>query len=241
MPSKPKGAMIISHLQQEGSCSLGHVIVERGMRIHTRNSPRYGLEDIDPLRPDLLVVMGGPVGVYQADDYPFLKTEIEILRARINADLPTMGICLGAQLIAAAAGAKVHKGEQGKEVGWDNLTLTEAGIKSPVRYLCGSQTNMFHWHGDTFDLPETAERLASTDLYENQIFSIGKNILGVQCHPEVQETQLQEWYVMFHKDITGDKPLIPVEQLRKETTQNIATLNRQAKLFFNAWLESVGL
>ena len=193
MSDKPKGALIITHLQQEGSCALGHTIVDRGLRIHTRNSPRHGLDDIDPLCPDLLVVMGGPVGVYQADDYPFLKQEIEILEKRIAADLPTIGSCLGSQLIAAALGEKVYVGEQGKEVGWKPLKVTGAGMETPAKVLDGTQTNMFHWHGDTFDLPKGAQLLAKTDQYENQIFSFGQNTLGLQCHPEVQKNQLNEW------------------------------------------------
>lgn len=241
MSNKPKGAMIITHLQQEGSCILGHTIVERGLRIHTRNSPRYGLDDIDPLRPHLMVFMGGPVGVYQSDEYPFLKQEIEFLEKRLAADLPTIGICLGSQLMATALGSTVRKGNLGKEVGWKPLDITAEGQEASARHLCGSKTNMFHWHGDTFDLPRGAKLLASTEQYENQIFSYGQNALGLQCHPEVQQQQLQEWYVMFQRDITGENPLIPVDELRAQTAQNIETLNTQAKLFFNSWLEEVGL
>ena len=237
---KRKGALVLSHLQPEGSCTLGQTLVGCGMRIRTINTPREGLDDIDALRPDLLIVMGGPVGVYQADDYPFLQTEIDILKKRIEADLPTIGICLGSQLMAAALGSTVYKGDKGKEVGWQNLTVTEDGKGTSTEMLCAPHTNMFHWHGDTFDLPEGATLLASTDQYENQIFSHGK-ALGLQCHPEVQEHQLQEWFVMFQGDVTGDNPLIPVHDLRKQTSEHIETLNKQARLFFNTWLDEVGL
>ena len=241
MSEKQKGAVIITHLQQEGSSMFGSIVQDRGLRLKTMNSSRYGLSGFDPLRPDLLIVMGGPIGVYQADDYPFLHDEIAILKERIKNDLPTIGICLGSQLIAAALGEKVYPGSQGKEVGWNPLNLTEAGQDSEAEILCGSKTNMFHWHGDTFELPKGAELLASTDLYQNQIFKYGNNILGVQCHPEVQKDQLGEWFVMFHRDITGDNPLIPIEELRKQTDEHIETLNTNAKLFFNHWLEQRGL
>jgi len=235
-----KGALIITHLQPEGSCTLGQTIVDRGIRIRTINAPRHGLDDIEALRPDLLVVMGGPVGVYQADEYPFLKQEIELIKKRLDAGMPTIGICLGSQLMAAALGEKVYKGEQGKEVGWQRLSITDAGKNTPIEHLCGSKTQMFQWHGDTFDLPKDATLLASTDRYKNQAYSIDKS-MGLQCHPEVQECQLQEWFVMFQKDITGENPLIPVHELRAQTAANIETLNTQAKLFFNEWLEQVGL
>ncbi len=240
-----KGALILSHLQQEGSCTLGGLLIERGMRVRTINSPRTwkekGLTHIDPLRPDLLIIMGGPIGVYQADDYPFLHDEMAMLKTRIDAGLPTIGICLGSQLMAQAMGATVRKGEAGKEVGWKGLTLTEAGKSSPAAHLCESKTSMFHWHSDTYDLPQGATLLASTDQYENQIYTFGKAALGLQCHPEVCRRPLEEWFVMFNGDITGDAPLIPVDELRKQTDAKIETLNKQATLFFGEWLDEVGL
>lgn len=241
MTDKKKGALILSHLQQEGACSFGSLLAEKGFRIRTINTPRHGADNIDPLRPDLLIVMGGPVGVYQAQHYPFLQREIDILRARLAADLPTLGICLGSQLMAAALGAKVYRGEQGKELGWKPLTLTEAGKNTPAHHLSGDQTSMFHWHGDTFDFPDGATLLASTEQYPHQIYSIGKNALGLQCHPEVQKDQLEEWMVMFNADVAGDNPLLPIKDLRHQTDAHVETLNRQAKLFLEEWLESVGL
>ncbi len=241
MTQKPKGALILTHLSAEGSCALGKVLAERGFRIQTRSAAKTDLSEIDPLRPDLLVVMGGPVGVYQQEDYPFLKSEIEILKKRLAADKPTIGICLGSQLMAAALGSRVYEGKQGKELGWMPLTLTDAGESHEAAALCGSQTNMFHWHGDTFDLPKNCTLLASTDAYTNQIFQSGKNGLGVQCHPEVTADQLKEWLVMFTAQITGKDPLVPIEALRTQTSAHIETLNIQAKLFFNTWLENRGL
>lgn len=236
-----KGALILAHLQQEGSCTLGKLLIERGMRTRTINTPRTDMSRIDPLRPDLLVVMGGPIGVYQADDFPFLKDEINIIEKRLAAGLPTIGVCLGSQLMATALGATVRAGEQGKEVGWLPLNITDAGQKTPAKHFAADTTNMFHWHGDTFDLPGSATLLASTDQYENQIYAIGKHGLGLQCHPEVREDQLQEWFVMFQGDVTGDNPLVPVHELRAQTAEHIETLNKQAKLFFNEWLDEAGL
>ena len=121
-----------------------------------------------------MVVMGGPIGVYQADDFPFLKTEIEMLKERIAADKPTIGICLGSQLIATALGATVVKGDAGMEMGWSPLMLTDEAKGTEAELLCGSKTNMLHWHGDTFDMPEGATLLASSEKYKHQIFVYGK-------------------------------------------------------------------
>lgn len=241
MSTDQKGALILTHLQNEGSCMLGETLIDRGFRIKNIATPSADFSQIDPLRPDLLVVMGGPIGVYQKEDYPFLKHEIEIIQARIAAQKPTIGVCLGSQLIANACGAEIYPGTQGKELGWNPLNITSAGQDTPARHLAGDKTNMFHWHGDTFDLPENAKLLASSDQYENQIFEIGENVLGLQCHPEVRNDQLKEWYVMFTTQITGENPLMPIDRLRAETLKYIDTLNIQSSLFFNEWLEIRGL
>lgn len=240
MNDKKKGVLVLTHLQSEGACSLGETLHSRGFRIKTLNVPRVDLSEIDPLRPELLVVMGGPIGAYQQGDYPFLTQEIEILKARLAADKPTIGICLGSQLMAAALGAKVYEGSK-KELGWNPLSVTEAGQKTPARHLDVTHTNMFHWHGDTFDLPASATLLASSDRYENQIFQSGNNGLALQCHPEVRGNQLKEWFVMFTRQITGDNPLAPINDLRADTQRHIGALNTQAELFFNEWLEERGL
>ncbi len=241
MEHDQKGALIFIHMQQEGACTFGRTLIDRGMRVKTISTPRFNMDEIEALRPDLLVVMGGPIGVYQAEDFPFLKTEIDIIKKRLEAGLPTLGVCLGSQMMAAALGSKVYKGQQGTELGWKPLTLTEAGKDSPAKHLAGDQTQMFHWHGDTFDLPSGAELLASSAQYQNQVFAYGKHGLGLQCHPEVGAQQLEEWFVAFHEDITGEDALIPVHELRAQTRANIETLNKQAKLFLEAWLDEAGL
>lgn len=238
MSEDKKGALILTHKQDEGSCTLGQTISDRGMRIKTINVPRAGLEGIDALRPDLMVVMGGPIGVYQADYFPFLKTEIEMLKARIAADKPTIGICLGSQLIATALGATVVKGDAGMEMGWSPLTLTDAAKGTEAELLCGSKTNMLHWHGDTFNLPEGATLLASSEKYKHQIFVYGQNILGIQSHPEVQPPMLEEWFVTFNADITGPNPKVPIAKLREDNACYGDDLKKQASAFFNAWLEN---
>ncbi len=139
------------------------------------------LASLDPLAPDLLVVLGGPVGVYQTEAYPFLADELRLLETRLKASRPTLGLCLGSQLIAAAMGAKVAPAGH-SEVGFSKLTLNDAGQASPLRHLEGVE--VLHWHGDTFALPEGATLLASTELCRHQAFALGPNILALQFHPE---------------------------------------------------------
>ena len=108
---------------------------------------------------DLLVVLGGPIGVYQEQEYPFIETEVSLLANRLNIDLPTLGLCLGSQLMAKALGAKVYPNHI-KEIGWHTLNLTTNGQNNYVKYLSSEHTSMFHWHGDTFDLPKGGRALS---------------------------------------------------------------------------------
>src|SRR3546814_419265 len=132
------------------------------------------------------------MGVYEIDKHPWIPHELERLRARIAADRPTVGVCLGSQMIAAALGARVYPGPV-KEVGFAPVTLTDAGRASPLAPV--GDTPILHWHGDTFDLPEGATLLASTAHYANQAFAKGPNLLALQCHPEVDGEGLEDWLV----------------------------------------------
>lgn len=236
-----KTVTIFKHTHHDGSCFLGKTLEEQEFNITSIGVPTVGIKDFDALAPDLLLVMGGPVGVYQAKHYPFIYDEIEVLKKRIAADKPTLGICLGAQLIAKALGADVYKGANGLEAAWHPLTVHDTAQNHPVRHLCKTKTNMFHWHGDTFDLPEGSTLLASSETYKNQAFSYGQNILGLQCHAEVNHRKLNEWYVVFVSQITGDNPVIHIEDLKRQSNEYMDTLNRQVRLFFLEWLKTVGL
>src|SRR5262249_36501207 len=148
-----------------------------------------------PLQPDLAVVLGGPISVYDAEDYPWLSAEIGWIRERIAADLPTLGICLGAQLMAAALKASVYPGRK-KEIGWGEL---QAGDKAEAidgfREYLEQAGPVLHWHGDTFDLPEGARHLASSQFYRNQAFAWGEHCLAVQFHPEFNASRLEQWLI----------------------------------------------
>jgi GMP synthase (glutamine-hydrolysing) len=150
-----------------------------------------GVADVAALeQPDLLAVLGGPIGAYEDDLYPFLRDEIAFLSARLAAKKPTLGICLGAQLMARALGARVYPG-RAKEIGWIPLALAPGD--NPLQPL-GSHP-VLHWHGDTFDLPDGAVRLASTPDCDNQAFSLGDHALAFQFHPEAQQAGFERWLI----------------------------------------------
>jgi GMP synthase (glutamine-hydrolysing) len=185
---------------------------------------------------ELLIVLGGPIGVYDTSDYPFLISEIALLEYRLSRGFPTIGICLGSQLMAKALGGRVFKGPV-KEIGWGALDLTEAGRSSCLKALQGDDAVVLHWHGDTFDLPRQATRLASNRNYENQAFAYGRHALALQFHIEADPRQLEEWYVGHAAELSAAKVSIP--ELRAATQRHAKDLVLRADRVFSNWLHQL--
>lgn len=229
---------VIRHVAFEDLGVLAELFAARNWPVAYIEAPVADWDSFDPLAPDLLVVLGGPIGVYEDDLYPFLKYELAALEKRLKADKPTLGICLGAQLIAGALGARVYPNRE-KEIGWSPLILTAAGYKSPVRHVGPEHAFMFHWHGDTFDLPEGATLLGGTGVCFHQVFSWGKNALAFQCHPEVLGRDLEKWYVGHAVEIAATQGA-HVKALRSDSKRYAAALEKQARLMFTEWLDGLG-
>ncbi|RBP17129.1 GMP synthase (glutamine-hydrolysing) [Roseiarcus fermentans] len=141
---------------------------------------------------DLVIVLGGPIGVYETDAYPFLVDEIAVVRRRLEAGAPIVGVCLGAQLMAVALGARVAPGP-GKEIGYAPVALADAGRASPLARLDGLP--VLHWHGDACELPPGALLLASTPLGPVQAFSRGPRALALQFHVEADPHRIEQWLI----------------------------------------------
>ena len=234
---KPETVNVIRHLAFEDLGSFTSVLQAKGADIHYIEAGYDELSQLDPLSDELLVILGGPISVNDAGMFPFIDEELALLKQRIAGDRPTLGICLGAQLIAASQGAKIYSGKE-KEIGWYPLQLTEAGERSALRYLGEQHCSMLHWHGETFDLPEGATLLASTQKFTNQAFSIGQRVLGLQFHPEITRHGMEKWFIGHIGEIM-QTPGISVEQLRADTAKYADQLEVQGELFFQSWLGSL--
>lgn len=180
---------------------------------------------------DLLVVLGGPIGVYEDEFYPWLTDEIAFIAARLKAQKPILGICLGAQLMARALGARVYPGPA-KEIGWKPLSLTREGedLLAPL-----ADQPVLHWHGDTFDLPDGAVLLASTDVCRNQAYALGRYGLAFQFHPEARGEGFERWLIGHACEIAAT-PGVNVTGLRSDTARLASPAIAKGQQILRNWL-----
>jgi GMP synthase (glutamine-hydrolysing) len=230
-----KRALVLRHVDHEGIAGYREPVEAAGYAIERVAAHHAGCAKLDTMSPDLLVVMGGPMGVYDGDRFPWLTEEIEVIRRRLAADRPTLGVCLGSQLIAAALGADVRKG-QVREIGFAPLTLTEAGAAGPLRHLAG--VDVLHWHGDTFDIPAGTDLLATTPLYA-QAFARGRNVLALQFHAEMgEDDRFEHWLANDGTDIAevGSSP----EKLRADHDAKGPRAVAAGRAMIADWLAGLG-
>lgn len=230
-----RDVLAMRHVPFEDLGLLEPVLRERGYR------SAYLDVTVEPvtlevaLRPDLLVVLGGPIGVYETGAYPFLRAEREAVEARVRAGRPTLGVCLGAQLVAAALGADVAPTGR-TEIGYAPLTLTPEGRGSVLAPLAG--VRVLHWHGDQFAVPDGAVRLAETPGFPNQAFSAGPHVLGLQFHLEADHTQIERWLVGHAHELAGVG--LDPNEIRADAGEHGPALAAAARQVFERWLDGLG-
>jgi GMP synthase (glutamine-hydrolysing) len=177
-----KTALIIRHVPYEGVAGFRAPIEAAGYEVDRIDVADPAFSTLDLREPDLLIMMGGPMGVYETQQHPWIRCQMRRLALRLAADRPTLGVCFGAQMIAAALGAEVYRGPH-KEVGFHPVRLHDHAQDTPLRHVV--DVPVLHWHGDTFTRPEGVELLASSHLYDHQAFRRGPNLLALQFHAEM--------------------------------------------------------
>ena len=206
--------LIIKNIQTEGPGTIEEFLRKEDIPFHI---VELGSGQIPPPLEsyNTLVMLGGPMGVYDMETYPHLMAGSRIIREAINRDLKVLGICLGSQMIAHCLGADVYPGPE-KEIGWYHIEMTGDGLKDPLMRKLAIHPGVgdfwrkfmvFHWHSDTFKLPPGATLLASSARYKNQAFKFGNNIYGFQFHVEVTKDMIMHWF----------EGMSDVKKMREET------------------------
>ena len=223
--------LLVQNTKVEGSGYLGELLADDGFDITSINAKH---ESLPEQNFSLVVILGAPESAN--DDLPYLQAEQQLIKNSVEKNIPVLGICLGSQLIAKTFGANVYSGPK-KEIGFYNdLKITNnsslfSGFKNPF--------TVFHWHGDTFDLPEGAVKLVSSENYENQAFQY-KSAVGLQFHLEVNEMMVNLWLDNTEKKLK-EIPYINPQQIRSDVNENISIVKSNMKNFYNNFKKSFDL
>jgi len=231
-----KQVIVLQHLADEGLGTIAEALDGWGIsaltiRIFDGEKVPARIE-----KADGLIVLGGPVGVYEAAAYPYLSDEIDLIKDALNENKPVLGICLGSQLIAAALGAKVYKSGR-QEIGWRLVKSSAAARNDLLWNAVENQFTAFHWHGDVFELPDGAVSLASSSLTEHQAFRYGKNAYGILFHPEATRE------IIF--SMTGDfadeaeQAGIAPAKILADTEKHLSTFKATADKILSGWAKMV--
>ena len=226
--------LVIQHVPHERLGTFEAAFKAAGCAIRTLNA----FEAFEPKATwpsggefDGLVVMGGPQGVYEQATYPYLTREIALLQQALKARKPVLGVCLGAQLLAAALGARVTKDDQ-KEIGWYPLMREPGADGDPMWEPFGQTETVFQWHGDTFTLPKGAVQLASSPLCAQQAFCYsryGSSAYGLQFHVEVTEAMIRAWLRVNANELKALRGRIDPETIREQTADHLPRLRELSR------------
>lgn len=222
--------LVVQHAEQEAMGLVEPLCRELGIAWHLCRP--YAGEVIPPATQpyDGVVILGGPMNVDETDQFPFLADEVKLLQQAFRRELPVLGICLGAQLMAKAAGSKITKGPT-PEVGWFPIQLTGAGRQDPFFAGLPEELMSFHWHEDTYTLPAKATHLASSALYPQQAFRLGPAAFALQCHFEVTPEIVERW--------AGDTSTHDPAPLRAGLAQHSQAVAQAGRTILTRFLETV--
>jgi GMP synthase (glutamine-hydrolysing) len=224
--------IVLQHVACEHLGSIAEALASEQLQ------PRYVRVDLGESVPATLgdaaglIVMGGPMSVYEQDRLPHLRDELRLLESALREDRPILGVCLGSQLLAAALGAKVYPGVR-KEIGWYDVSLTPAATHDALWNAAPAIFPAFHWHGDQFDLPTDATWLASSAITPHQAFRYGSNAYGILFHMEVQTELVEAMLRSFADEVQacGGSEIT----IRSETTKYLPSLHTIGQTIYRRW------
>jgi GMP synthase (glutamine-hydrolysing) len=233
-----KKLLVCQHVAHELLGTLNPILKRAGFRIRYVNFARH--PDAQPSLDgyDGLVILGGPMSVNDSHRLAHLTTEMKLIEAAMKKNLPVLGICLGAQLIAKSLGANVYPNRE-KEIGWYDISPTDEAENDPLLAAFEKTEKIFQWHGETFDIPNTGLHLAFSSRCAHQAFRYGENVYGLQFHLEVDEPMIQRWLRVpdNRKEIAALGADITAERIYSETPAHIKRLHQLSDGVFGAFIE----
>lgn len=229
--------LIIKHIDIEGPGTFGDFLISKGVAFRVLELGAGEKLPSNLKGIQAVVVLGGPMNVYEEDKYPFLKDENAFIQRVLQEEIPYFGICLGSQLLSKAAGGRVVQSPV-KEIGWYTVKLTPDGQSDPFLKGFREDEEIYHWHGDMFEIPEGGALLASGSGCPHQAFRVGKNAYGIQFHVEVTDKSIKEWCDEYSaNDLPGRKE--HCDAMLEGYAKNKETFNRQAYRMYENFLEIV--
>jgi GMP synthase (glutamine-hydrolysing) len=229
--------LVLQHAAPEGPAAIGDALRRHGVgmkviRIDQGAALPGSLTDVAGL-----VVMGGPMSVYEEDRYSHIREELRMIEHALDGGLPILGVCLGSQLLAAALGAKVVSSGR-KEIGWHDVRLQVGAQKDALWHGVEEHFMGFHWHGDIFDLPTGATPLASSPLTPLQAFRSGENAYGLLFHLEVGEPEIRNFVTAFADELAAAN--VPAAPVLAGMAAHLRPLQRIGGKIFDRWAALVG-
>ncbi|MHB8437694.1 MAG: type 1 glutamine amidotransferase [Acidimicrobiales bacterium] len=218
--------VVVQHLEPEKPYLIADALRRHDVQVDVCRVDRGDGVPADMSGLDALVVMGGPMSAASDHGFPSRLAELALLEDALDSELPVLGVCLGAQMLAAASGAAVYRGEAGPEIGWAPVFTTTAAAGDPLFEDAPRSMTVLHWHGETFDLPEGAVHLASSDRYEHQAFRVGEAAWGLQFHIEVDAEAVSAFVQAFGDE--AERSGIPPMSIEGEAWSRLADLRPAA-------------
>jgi GMP synthase (glutamine-hydrolysing) len=236
-----KRILVLQHVASEPLGVLDPLLRAAGLRIRYVNFARHPHTRVDVAKYSGLVVLGGPMNVDQSNHYTHLLHEVDVIRVALDREIPVLGICLGAQLLASALGANVHPNAV-REIGWYPLTLSTEAAGDPLFSHLGREAHVFQWHAYTFTEPMDSVHLASTSSCANQAFCYRGFAYGLQFHLEVDAASIERW--LKHSELKHELESLGGElhaqQVKADTTEHLVASQARAKALFGAFIDLLG-